>query len=219
MRKITEKTKIREKRGTGTGSKYKPWIKAREVASEGTASTFTDYKHGREIQVLSQGELYYYYILRWNDDVEDIREQYPLDLKITLEIAKQLGIKHPKDNNTHMTTDFLITKKDGTYEAYSIKSGRKELSNIRTKEKMLIEKEYWKRLNIQFKVMYKSDINVLFVQNIMDVVKCYYLSDVHTKEDEIRYKIANKELKVRMDRKYLNYKEFYPLLEGGNDDE
>ena len=91
MPRITEEGKLKQNRGTGTGADYIPWIRAREFNSKGTASTFADYKHGREIQVLSQGELYYYYLLRWQDDVVDIREQYPLDFEETIKIADEMG--------------------------------------------------------------------------------------------------------------------------------
>ena len=219
MGKISEKTRINEGRGKGKYSKYKPWIKAREISSEGTSSTFADYKHGREIQTLSQGELYYYYLLRWNDEVDDIREQYPMDLQTTIDIANMYGIKHPSCGKLTLTTDFLVFMIDGTKKAYSIKSSKKELSKIEIKDRILLEKTYWARQNVEFKVLFKSDVNVILVQNIMDVTKCYYLSDVQTKEDMVRYKIANKELKVDMDKDYLCYKKLVPLLKGCDDDE
>lgn len=56
MRKVSLKTKINEKRGTGTCADYKPYIYVSESKSDGTASIITDWKHGRAIQCLSQSE-------------------------------------------------------------------------------------------------------------------------------------------------------------------
>ena len=54
------------------------------------------------MHLLSMGEMYVYYILRFNDEVVDIREQFPLELEETLAIASELGYKHPKNNNTRI---------------------------------------------------------------------------------------------------------------------
>lgn len=215
MPKITEAGKIREERGKGTGADYKPWIKSREVPSRGTATTFADYKHGREIQTLSQGEVYYYYLLRWRDDVEDIREQYPLDLELTNSLCDLHGIKHPRDRNTHMTTDFLVTKTNGSYEAYSIKTDKSELNNPRTVEKLYIEKLYWESLNIPFYIKYKADANKILVFNIRDVVSFYNIKKVQNKYDLLKHKIAHKEIIVDMESNYLKYNSLLYLLESG----
>ena len=192
MPRISEEGKLRQNRGTGTGADYLPWIKAREFNSKGTASTFADYKHGREIQVLSQGELYYYYLLRWQDDVVDIREQYPLVLELTTAICKREGIRHPNNGKTRMTTDFLVTKSDNTLEAYSIKNSKKDLENTRTLEKIYIEKLYWESFNVKFFIKYKEDVNFTLFQNIRDIVSCYDIKNVHNDFDVIRYKLAHK---------------------------
>ena len=92
MRTITDKRKVKENRGTGTGADYKPWIQAREMSSIGTKSVIQDWKHGRSIQCLSQGEARAYYLLRWRDDVLDIREQFPLNLHMTNGIVLKFAI-------------------------------------------------------------------------------------------------------------------------------
>lgn len=227
MAQISDQTKFKEKRGEGVGPKYKPWIKAREVASDGTASTFADYKHGREIQVLSQGELYHYYNLRWNNDVLDIREQFPLPLNKTLEIANILNIKHPSKDNRPvvMTTDFLVTTRSRVSGkeliAYSVKNNRAALKDKRTNEKITIERFYWASKDINHNVLYKSDINFIKVQNIMDVVRCFYICDIETKEDVVRHLIANKLLNVDLTKDYIDYKSLITMLEqkGGVFDE
>jgi hypothetical protein len=75
MRRITEKRKMLENRGKGHGKDYKPYIRASEINSLGTTSNVVDWKIGRAMELLSQGELYWFYILRWDDNVSEIREQ------------------------------------------------------------------------------------------------------------------------------------------------
>ena len=110
---IKNDTKINEGRGKGSGASYLPWIQTREISSVGTCSNPKDWKTGRTVELLSQGEAYYWHILRWNDEIEDIREQYPLDLETTLEICDDYNVKHPRNRHTYMTSDFYVTYKDG----------------------------------------------------------------------------------------------------------
>ena len=110
MREISTKTKLKQHRGEGEGASYVPWIFTREIkGNSGTSTILNDWKHGRQVHLLSQGELWAYYILRWRDDVIDIREQFPLDIKRTIAIADMLNVKHPMDRDHYMTTDLLVT--------------------------------------------------------------------------------------------------------------
>lgn len=205
MPKITEKGKLREKRGTGSGADYTPWIKIREVNSIGTASIVSDYKTGRKVHLLSQGEVYYYYLLRWDDTVKDIREQYPLVLQRTVAIADKLGFRHPKDRQTRMTTDFLVTRTNGQLEAYSIKNDRRILEQHRTLEKLRIEQLYWELQGIPYHLCFKSDVNRILVQNIMDVVACYNPKYIQDDVSLLRHMIAHKKIKADMHSAKLDY--------------
>ena len=129
MPRISEAGKRREGRGKGHGADYKPWIKIREFNSAGTTANVVDWKHGRTTQLLSQGEEWYYYALRWDDNVLDIREQFPLfEPEDTVRIADSFGFKHPKDRSTTMTTDMLVDYADGYQEAISIKNSRADVN-------------------------------------------------------------------------------------------
>lgn len=220
MPRITEKGRYRQHRGEGTGANYKPWIKIRDFGSQGAASNVIDYKHGRTMQLLSQGEVYYYYLLRWRDDVEDIREQFPLDLADTVDIANRLEIMHPKDDKTRMTTDLLVTKTNGQLEAYNIKTNKSELDNPRTAEKIYIEKLYWESRGVPFFIKFKDDVNKILVQNIIDVVSCYDIKNVHTIQDDIRFRIAHKEISLNLEAGPIDYKKIERLLlaKGENND-
>mgnify|MGYP002623673099 FL=1 len=73
----------------------------------------------------------------------DIREQFPLlSVQETLRIARNAGIRHPRDNVSKypyvMTTDFLVTTPEGL-TARSIKQSS-ELSKPRVREKLEIER-------------------------------------------------------------------------------
>lgn len=56
MRRKSQNGKLKEHRGTGVGADYKPWIQTGEFGSKGTTSNPIDWKTGRQVQLLSQGE-------------------------------------------------------------------------------------------------------------------------------------------------------------------
>lgn len=208
MAKITDKRKIKENRGTGTGPDYKPWIQARELGSLGTESVFKDWKHGRPIQCLSLGEKYAYHILRWQDNVLDIREQFPLELDYTLAIARRLGLPHPHDRRTHMTTDFLVTYQnpDGSQflKAYSVKPNLASFNNYALKN-FAIEKAYWGLNGIHIEIILSNTLNKIYALNIHQCVQYYQLKSIHSKTDLIKHLIARKILQIDMESDYLNF--------------
>ena len=204
MPRISEEGKIREGRGTGTGAAYKPWIKIRELNSIGTASNVIDWKHGRQMELLSQAEVWWYYVLRWDDNVQDIQEQYPLSLDATLAICDRFCFVHPANRKTRMTTDFLVTYRDGSRKAISIKTDRSVLDDPRMVEKQSIEKTYWEAAGIPFQILYKEDLTRRHVQNIKDVVCCYDASRVADDIGKLRYLIAHKKIEVDLEAK-LDY--------------
>ena len=212
--RISGKGKSRDNRGTGTGANYKPWIQTREISSSGTKSLLVDWKHGRQIHTLSRNETYFYYIQRWDDNVIDINEQYPLDRSKTERIADALSIMHPSlgnDPDERMTTDFLITKTDGRIikkYAYSVKDKYEQVFGDignpevrRLVEKQTIEMSYWKLQGIDFKVVFGDrDINKMLARNIELVVNHYNLKHVHTVYELMCFLIAHKYVDVQMDK-------------------
>ena len=192
------KTKKSRHMGEGTGKDYIPYITTSEFNSLGTTSVIVDWKTGRGVHCLSQAEAYWYYILRWDDNNVDIREQYPLDNTITARLAKESGIRHPGGNEGIMTTDFLVTKADGTYHAYSVKATRSELSD-RTLEKLYLEKLYWETKSVPFDLLFKEDLNMALVQNIKQVVGYYDENKVFDERSLIKHKIANKNISLNLE--------------------
>lgn len=150
---------------------YKPHIKTSQFNSIGTTTVITDWKTGRGVHCLSQGEALWYYILRWDDENINIQEQFPLNMKKINKIFEQLGLSKIKNSKFIMTTDFLVTKRDGSKIAYSVKNDRK--LNRRTLELLTVEKIYWMTQNIQYKLLFKEDVNRILSDNIRLIVEFY----------------------------------------------
>ena len=197
---ISEETKRRERRGTGEGASYIPYIKPRELPSTGTSVHYIDPKHGRQMNFPSHAELWWYLKLRWDDNVKDIREQYPLDIEKTMKAAKDLDFIHPQMNGIPltMTTDMLVTYEDDHLEAYSVKTDTSVLDEDDKVQHLRIEKSYWNGLGIKFHLVYKTELDRIEIMNIKNVFKLYNPSNVRTKIDYIKYLIAHKVLQVNM---------------------
>ncbi|AWK50548.1 transposase [Clostridium beijerinckii] len=111
----TDKYRLIEKRGLGKFEEYKPWLKVHEFGSCGRVHRIVGWKNRRIYQLMSDLELYYFVLAQWDDNVIDIREQYPLlPLEETILRANEIGVNHPPMNSkkkTVMTTDFCKRKK------------------------------------------------------------------------------------------------------------
>lgn len=213
-KRISEFNKFKKGRGLKNAPEgYTGWLKAREVNSIGTESSEYDYKKKRMVQCLSYGEIYTFHLLRWNDDVDEIYEQYPLTpIQETMDIAAEFGYKGSFNNNIVMTTDFLVKKTNGSYFAVSVKAGKDKVSK-RERRLLNVEREYWKRRDIPFLMSYKDELNMTEVKNIMKVVVSYNPERVFDNHSLARHLIAHKLIPVDMTKKIdikkivENYKE------------
>lgn len=206
-RKISTKTKQTRNMGKGEGASYNPYITTSEFNSKGTTSVIKDWKTGRGVHCLSQGEMYWFYILRWDDTNIDIREQYPLDYDETVKISTRLGFSAPRKI---MTTDMLVTKQDGTYIAYSIKPD-KDLKQ-RQLQLLCIEKEYWTNKGVDYRLMFKNDMNTILASNIRLVTEFYDANLVFDEISAIKHKIAIKELQPDLSTKVLEISDLKKIL-------
>lgn len=205
-RSISEDGKEREGRGTGIGASYLPWIKIRELNSIGTATSFPDWKHGRMVELLSQAELWWYVKLRWQDDVSDIREQFPLELGLTNSIARNNGIRPTQNGLKRMTTDLLVSMVDGSEIAFSVKTDRRTLKdNRRMMELQYVEYRYWESKGVTWRILFKEDLNPVEIRNILDVVTCHDIVRVHDDFSYVRHLISHKQITVDMGRP-IDYK-------------
>lgn len=150
---------LKEGRGQGTGPDYKPWIYIHDFPSRGISARIPGKTTGRIHHLLSRNEEYYFYILDSDPSVLDIREQFPLRLNETMELARSLNIRHPWKGSFPfvMTTDFLITKEDGLH-ARTVKCSD-ELDNPRVVEKFTIEHAFWSRTGIDWKIVTEKQID------------------------------------------------------------
>jgi hypothetical protein len=175
---------IKEGRGSGQGSNYKPWLNIQDVSSLGRSTRLKGIKTGRQHEFLSDLERNYFYLTEYSDFVFDIREQFPLlPLEETIVIAEELGIKHPTDPKTNepivMTTDFLLTidKGQGVFEVARTIKMKDELLKERVLEKFEIEREYWQRRDIDWGIVTEEEISKTMARNISYVHDYYNARD------------------------------------------
>lgn len=164
---------IKQGRGKGVGATYKPWLTVADVPSLGRVHRVYCPKIGREHHLLSDNEYYAFLLQWWDDDVVDIREQFPLiDRRETLEIAALCGVRHPVDPISGaiwvITTDLLLTvRTDHGAEtvAHSVKEA-KDLADDRTLEKLEIERRYWERREVPWSVLTDREVKTTYTKNL-----------------------------------------------------
>lgn len=211
----SHKRKIEEGRCQGYGKDYTPFILVREYKGRGTASVIWDPFEERLIHCLSQTEVAVYETIRWQDNVEHIREQYLLDTDRMNAIAEELGMKKAP----WWTTDFLVDYDDGSKTAFSVKYDRSAFDpNKRTyrgKESRLhnlvmrqrAEQIYWESQKVRFKLVTNEDINQVLVWNVKSVMSYYESFKVISKEQKLKYLIAHKYVYIPMDKQILDFHE------------
>ncbi|MDZ5474183.1 TnsA endonuclease N-terminal domain-containing protein [Bacillus sp. 31A1R] len=174
---------IKEGRGTGELSEYKPWLTIQDVPSKGKVRRVKGWKTKRNHHLLSKLERNFFYICEWSDHIIDTREQFPLDRIETLRIANEIGVRHPFDKDTEtpivMTTDFLLTiRQNGnlTYLARTIKPSE-YLEDPRVIEKFEIELRYWTERKVDWKIVTEADLSDVFFRNMEAIRDSYFLTD------------------------------------------
>jgi len=159
--------------GQGEGSAYKPWLSVFDFSSKGTSRRIWGIKTDREHHVFSDTERDILVWAEWAPNVIDIREQYPLDRDLTLEIAAAAEIRHPHYPGTHvptvMTVDFLLTVMNhGTRSLIAINGKREEeAENAESLEKLEIQRRYFEGMDASHQIVFHSKIPKLKVQNIL----------------------------------------------------
>jgi hypothetical protein len=179
-KRLTEdaiKRKLKAGFGSGFGPNYKPYLLVTDVPSRGTCTIIYGWKHGREHHLLSRLERNYFYVLEWDDQVTDTREQFPLTpISSTLEIARELGIRHPSVHRSPimMTTDFLLTLAPSGASKMIARAVKpeKELSNARVLEKLEIERHYFAERGIEWDIVTEKDIPEVVWRNVDWVHEC-----------------------------------------------
>ncbi|PKG54890.1 MULTISPECIES: TnsA endonuclease N-terminal domain-containing protein [Halomonadaceae] len=172
-------------RGRGSGKEYEPFIKIHEISSSGESVRIRSATVGRTHHLLSGIERDAFLMFDQLDQTTDLREQFPLPVDDTLEICRQLGIKHPQQRGYLMvvSTDLLVDFADGKKIAIAIKPVSK-LSEQRTIELLQIEKSYWECRGVAWHLFTEREVtdgmreNLKWIQPYVgeDVADHYQLS-------------------------------------------
>lgn len=149
----------------------------------------------------SDAELYAFLIFQMNSAIVDIREQFPLlPILDTIQISKELNIKHPPrykkmdDDKYVMTSDFnlLVKDDDGFKEIVRAIKTEDDYQDERTKEKLLLEKEYWQRRNVDWGLIIHSEKSITIGRNIYSIYNDFFWDKkMGFNDDYIRILIYN----------------------------
>ena len=169
---LTEKQiirRIKEGRGSGKLSNYKPWLYVNEVPSEGRSQRVYSHLTGRIHHVLSDLEFAIFLLLDHNPAVTDIREQFPLNRDNTLNICQEHQLWHPAQNgvNQMMSSDFFVNTSSKVQPRFVIQAKyQNALKDSRTIEKLEIERRYWQLKKIPWFLVTEKEIDKIVVDNI-----------------------------------------------------
>lgn len=181
-------------RGIGTGESYLPWHRVTKSDPSSHGRSHLQTWQGRQRELLSDGELVAFLFSTMLPGVIDIREQFPLSLDSsrhesydyqveasdtsfpgTLELADQLGIKHPamRDGGTRtpwiLTTDLLIALSlpDGSIDfiAVAVKPA-KDCNNNAVLRRLSLERQYWLERGVQWLLINESLYDPLVAANL-----------------------------------------------------
>lgn len=192
----------------------------------GTGCIQPDWISGRGVQCLSQGELHAFALLRWENDTEDVLEQFPLmNLAATTEIARRLGYRPSNNGRSRMTTDFLVIRSGRRVDAYSIKNSRSAVEDRpgdsererktkqRTRELQEIERAYWEAQGIPWHQWFADELDVRKAKNILDVTSRYHWEPPMDDFAIVRYMLAHRIIEVDMS-KPIEYRRLIETLKG-----
>ncbi|UWZ85148.1 TnsA endonuclease C-terminal domain-containing protein [Occallatibacter riparius] len=146
-------------RGKGKHAEYDPWVHTTDFAAISTCSQITNWKDSRRSHILSFSERKNFLCYDFADVITDIREQYPLELEETIEIAQYLKVPHPRLDGELMvmTVDFYIELNGITYIARDFKLS-KHLCKKRVLVKLEIVRRYFALRNIDYGIVTELDI-------------------------------------------------------------
>lgn len=170
--KATHERRLKEGPGQGDGMLYRPYICVQDFSSRGQSNRDFGQTTKRQHDLFSKLE-HRVYLTFDNSNLLDIKEQYPLPLEITLEIARQCNIRHPTDRCTKepipLTTDLLLTVPlpiGSKCVARSVKYAV-ELKKRRVIEKLELERRGWQYFNTDWGIITDRDIDPVLIRNIL----------------------------------------------------
>lgn len=127
------------------------------------------HKSQRTHHLFSDLELAVFLLLEWHSEIQEIREQFPLQLEVTLKLAKEAGIVHPANAGVmqYMSSDFLVNAHNSEQSKFVLQAKYTEaLSDPRTVEKLELERRYWVKKEVDWLLITEQDIPITVFQNI-----------------------------------------------------
>ncbi len=160
---------IKDGRGQGMGSDYKPWLTVRDVPSEGRSHRVFGHLTQRTHHLLSDLELATFLLLQWRKSTQDIREQFPLDVVITKQLCVEAGIRHPARNEVPqiMSSDFVVTSSEKENKLFALQAKySSKLQDARTIEKLEVERRFWLKNQTPWYLVTEKQIPQVVFKNI-----------------------------------------------------
>lgn len=202
MKEKSSINKILEGRCRGAGVDYVGFKKANESHSRGASAELHDPIAGRTVDVLSNGERFLFWTLRFDEHVVEIREQHLLHPQIVARAATELRLSIPKEI---LTADLLVLYDDGKIVAYSVKANRREIDldtakgrkNIR---RQALEMRHWQMLGVEFRIVFTEEMDRRRAENIESVMSYYDRKWVETPDQMYKYLIAHHVVEVDLSR-------------------
>lgn len=154
-------------RGIGSGQDYVPFIKVHEISSQGESYRIFGRHTSRAHHLLSRLELSAFLVFDRFHLTYDIKEQFPIPIADSLAISERLGIKHPqlRGKLKVVTTDLVVELKNQSGIAIAIKYAS-DLDDLRTAEKLQVEKLYWEQQGYQWKLFTEQEITPAIKENL-----------------------------------------------------
>ncbi len=178
---------------------YKPWNTIRQSHTYGQGQEILNRFNDRTIHLYSRGERQLFVLLEAMPNVIDIKEQFPLPLNETLDLASELNIKHPGAYKERFENDGIVPAKTMTSDlvvtfrlpndeekvvVYSFKYQQSldYLANPRTAkrtwDKLKLEREYWQREEIEWVLMTEQCYSPIYIYNLEYLRECFEYAEL-----------------------------------------
>jgi hypothetical protein len=168
----THKKRLKEGRGQGDGAYYQPYIRVQDLSSLGQCNRDLGLTTNRQHDLFSKLE-HRSYLIYDVSKLLDIKEQKDIPLDLTLEIARECGIRHPATPITKipipLTIDLVLTipRPVGSVTiARSIKYVV-DLSKPRAIEKLELQRRSCRQLYADWGIITENDFDWALVKNIL----------------------------------------------------
>lgn len=163
--------------GQGEGDHYRPWAKVRDVPSLGRSTRIAALRHKRIHHLYSDVETFHFLQVDFSLGVKEIREQVALlPREETIEIARELGVRHPVFPHTRvptvMTSDLYVLREASAGRPFVLSVKRHEALQTgagglkRTLEKLQIEKCYWGCRGVPWRLVTQSHVDDVRIRNL-----------------------------------------------------